>query len=92
MSDKALIPVERIERTILRLRGHNVMLDADLAILYGIDTRELVQAVRRNAARFPVDFMFQLASQEVESLRSQFVISKWATGVVLAHIAKGVRA
>ena len=76
MSEKALIPVERIERTILRLRGHNVMLDADLATLYGIDTRELVQAVRRNAARFPVDFMFQLTDPESARLRFHFETSK----------------
>ena len=48
MSDKALIPVEGIERTILRLRGHNVMLDEDLASLYGVPTKALVQAVKRN--------------------------------------------
>ena len=51
------------------------MLDADLADLYGVDTRTLVQAVRRNMARFPADFMFQLTKQEFDNLRSQFVIS-----------------
>jgi len=76
----ALIPVERIERTIVRLRGHNVMLDADLAALYGVDTRELVQAVRRNVERFPKDFMFQLRQEELESLRSQSVISNSGRG------------
>ncbi len=76
----ALIPVERIERTIVRLRGHNVMLDADLAALYGVDTRELVQAVRRNVERFPKDFMFQLRQEELDSLRSQSVISNSGRG------------
>ena len=68
--------MERIERTILRGRGVNVMLDADLAALYGVETRELVQAVKRNADRFPADFMFQLTPKEAEALRSQTVISK----------------
>ncbi len=53
------------------------MLDADLAALYGVDTRTLVQAVRRNVERFPADFMFQLTKPEFEDLRSQFVISSW---------------
>ncbi|OGL64775.1 MAG: DNA-binding protein [Candidatus Tectomicrobia bacterium RIFCSPLOWO2_12_FULL_69_37] len=53
------------------------MLDADLAALYGVDTRSLVQAVKRNLGRFPADFMFQLTSEEFDNLRSQFVISSW---------------
>jgi hypothetical protein len=71
---------ERIERTILRRRGVNVMLDADLAALYGVATRELVQAVKRNADLFPADFMFQLTPKEAEVLRSQTVISKVGRG------------
>ena len=67
---------ERIERAILLLRGEKVMLDADLAALYGVATRVLVQAVKRNAERFPPDFMFQLTREEVNLLRSQIVISK----------------
>ena len=70
-----LAPVERIAQTILFIRDQKVMLDADLAALYGVDTRTLVQAVRRNVARFPADFMFQLTKQEFDSLRSQIVIS-----------------
>ena len=70
-----LVPSERIERAIIRIRGQNVMLDADLAELYGVETRVLVQAVRRNIERFPADFMFQLAPDEFGILRSQFVIS-----------------
>jgi len=58
-------------RAILVLRGHEAMLDADLAALYEVETRVLVQAVKRNAERFPEDFMFQLAIKEVERLRSQ---------------------
>jgi len=72
--------METIERTILRGRGVNVMLDADLAALYGVETRELVQAVKRNADRFPADFMFQLTPKEAEVLRSQTVISKTGRG------------
>ena len=72
--------LERIERAIVRLRGHNVMLDADLAALYGVETRELLQAVRRNIDRFPPDFMFRLSSGDVDALRSQFVISKAGRG------------
>jgi hypothetical protein len=73
---RAGIPVERIERSILLLRGHKVLLDADLAALYGVETRILVQAVKRNPGRFPEDFMFQLDAEERELLRSQSVISK----------------
>jgi hypothetical protein len=69
------VPIERIERAILVLRGHKVMLDADLATLYEVETRALVQAVKRNIERFPEDFMFQLDVEEVQALRSQSVIS-----------------
>ena len=72
----SLIPIERIERAILLMRGQKVMLDSDLASLYGVETRALVQAVKRNADRFPEDFAFQLTVQEFTDLRSQFVISK----------------
>lgn len=70
----------RISRAILMLRGHKVMLDADLAALYGVQTRELIQAVKRNIERFPADFMFQLTGEEFERLRSQFVISRSGHG------------
>ena len=72
----SLVPAARIERAILLLRGHKVLLDADLAALYEVETRVLVQAVKRNLERFPEDFMFQLGPEEVDSLRSQSVISK----------------
>jgi hypothetical protein len=70
-----VVPVERIERAILSIRGEKVMLDSDLAELYGVETRVLNQAVKRNASRFPEDFVFQLDADEVVKLnRSQFVI------------------
>ncbi len=71
-----VIPVDRIERAILSIRGEKVMLDSDLAELYGVETKVLNQAVKRNATRFPPDFMFQLTAGEWESLRSQFVTLK----------------
>ncbi len=72
MSD--LIPVEKIENKILLMRGIKVMLDRDLAKLYGVETGALIQAVKRNKRRFPGDFMFQLIKMEAESLVSQNVI------------------
>jgi hypothetical protein len=77
---KSVIPAERIEKSILLIRGQKVMLDRDLADLYGVETRILVQAVKRNAERFPSDFMFKLKQEEFDSLRSQFVISKGRGG------------
>jgi hypothetical protein len=76
MLEQSLVPEERIERAILVLRGHKVMLDADLADLYGVETRALVQAIKRNIDRFPSDFMFHLSADEAEFLRSQTVILK----------------
>jgi hypothetical protein len=73
---EAIIPTEQIERLIRLIRGHKVMLDTDLAVLYGVETRVLVQAVKRNSNRFPTDFMFQLSDEEANLLRSQIVISK----------------
>lgn len=72
----ALIPRKQIEQTILVIRGHRVMLDADLAKLYGVPTKVLNQAVKRNKSRFPRDFMFQLTDQEAATLRSQIVTSR----------------
>jgi hypothetical protein len=67
-----------LDSRILTLRGARVLLDADLATLYGVPTKVLIQAVKRNAARFPADFMFQLAQDEALNLRSQFVTSsRW---------------
>ena len=75
-----IVPSRQIERLILLSRGHKVMLDADLADLYGVETRVLIQAVKRNFKRFPADFMFQLSLEEVKVLRSQSVISKGSRG------------
>src|SRR5262245_45172154 len=69
----AAIPLERITQAILLMRGHKVMLDQDLAYLYGVATKVLNQAVRRNRSRFPEDFMFQLTREEASLLRSQIV-------------------
>lgn len=67
------IPVEVIERRIYLIRGQKVMMDSDLAELYRVPTKVLNQAVRRNASRFPEDFMFQLTQEEASALRSQIV-------------------
>src|SRR3990170_5939353 len=77
MTKTSLIPIDRIERSILLLRGQKVMLDSDLAELYGVETRRLVEQVKRNIKRFPPDFMFQLTNQELINLRSQFATSSW---------------
>jgi len=71
-------PAIQIERHILLIRGEKVMLDADLAGLYDVETKALVQAVKRNIERFPADFMFQLNQKEFEFLRSQIVTSSGA--------------
>jgi phage regulator Rha-like protein len=72
-----IIPTDKIENKIIVVRGQSVILDRDLAELYGVETRVLIQAVRRNIKRFPEDFMFQLNYKEFTDLRSQFVISSW---------------
>lgn len=76
----SVVPIERIERRILLVRGRKVLLDADLASLYGVSTKRFNEQVRRNAARFPEDFMFQLSSKEWNSLRSQFATLKTGRG------------
>lgn len=78
--DLKLIPVEIIERKIYLIRGIKVMLSNDLAELYQVETRVLIQSVKRNIERFPPDFIFQLSEKEVESLKSQIVISKVGRG------------
>ena len=72
----SLMPAERIEQSIILIRGEKVILDADLARLYEVETRVLVQAVKRHRDRFPEDFMFQLTKEEFTLLRSQSVSSK----------------
>jgi len=78
----ALVPVDRIANAIHLIRGQRVMLDADLAVLYGVTTKRLNEQVRRNKARFPADFMFQLTTREVANLKSQFATSRSAWGGV----------
>ena len=62
--EKSIIPVEKIENSIILIRGEKIMLDADLAILYGVSTKRLNEQVKRNIDRFPEDFMFQLTENE----------------------------
>jgi len=69
MTEQGVVPVERIEGAILTLRGHRVLLDADLAALYGVETKRLNRAVKRNSERFPDDFLFQLTEEEAAALR-----------------------
>ncbi len=76
-SRRALIPTERIERTILLIRGHKVIRDRDLAELYGVTTGNLNKAVTRNLDRFPDDFMLQLTADEFENLKFHFGTSSW---------------
>jgi hypothetical protein len=70
-----IIPIERIERKIYFIRRQKVMLDRDLAELYGVETRVLNQAVRRNIKRFPEDFMFRLSKEEMDIWKSQIVMT-----------------
>ena len=79
-SDQQIIPVESIQQRIYLIRVHKVMLDADLADLYGVTTGRLNEQVRRNKRRFPEDFLFQLTEEEQEALRSQIAISKGRGG------------
>src|SRR5213593_5042275 len=72
-----IIPNERVVRSIRWIRGQKVLLDSDLATLYGVTTGNLNKAVKRNADRFPSDFMFQLKPEELANLKFQFGISNW---------------
>jgi hypothetical protein len=74
--NQSLVPMERIARSILLIRGRKVMLDEDLAELYAVETKALVRQLKRNMERFPDDFMFQLTSEEAAVLRCQFGTSK----------------
>jgi ORF6N domain-containing protein len=78
---KAIIPVERVAQSIRWICGQKVLLDSDLAVLYGVETKNLNKAVKRNAERFPADFMFQLTPEELHSLRFQFGTSKARGGL-----------
>jgi len=73
----ALIPTEPITQSIVLLRGQKVLLDADLAALYGVETRRLNEQVRRNRDRFPEDFIFEVTDEELANLMSHFATSSW---------------
>ena len=87
--EKALVPIEIIEGKILLIRSQKVMLDRDLARLYGVETRALNQAVCRNVDRFPEDFMFRLTREEIMRI-SQFVISSMHPGIKTLKFSKSV--
>ncbi len=80
MTEQTIVPVERITGLILTIRGQRVILDADLARLYGVETKQFNQAVKRNLERFPADFMFQLTREEQTVLRSQIVTLETGRG------------
>lgn len=81
---KSLIPIERIANSIYLIRGEKVMIDSDLAALYGVETKMLVRAMKRNQRRFPDDFAFQLTKEEFEHLRFQFgTSSQWGVDAIL---------
>jgi hypothetical protein len=86
MEPKSIIPTERIEHSIIVIRGKKVMLDSDLAEIYGVTTKRLIEQVKRNIGRFPEDFMFQLTNQEVTILRSQIATSSWGGRRYLPYV------
>jgi hypothetical protein len=73
----ALVPIGHVAHSIFILRGQRVLLDSDLAMLYGVDTRRLNEQVRRNRERFPADFIFELTAKEFTNLKSQSATSSW---------------
>ena len=77
---QAVVPIDSVEKQILLIRGHRVILDSDLARMYGVATKVLLQSVKRNRSRFPADFMFQLTKGELVNLRSQIVTSRDSYG------------
>ena len=90
MTNKALIAsVEQIESQIFLIRGQKVMLDADLAELYGVPTKVLNQAIKRNSERFPVDFMFQLTAEEFADLKCQIGTSSLRSQIVTLKSGRG---
>ncbi len=81
-----LASVEVVQNKIYLIKNRRVMVDVDLALLYGVETKVLIQAVKRNMRRFPSDFMFQLNKQEYKILRSQFVTSSWGGRRYLPYV------
>ena len=78
-SPSSLLPLELVTHRVKVLRGQRVIVDADLAALYGVETKRFNEAVKRNAEKFPADFMFQLTAEEFAALRSQIATSKRQT-------------
>lgn len=89
MNESSIVPIEYIEKRIFLLRGHKVLLSPHLSELYGIETRVLMQAVKRNVDRFPDDFMFALTRDEIQRI-SQFVTSLKYSKAVYAFTEEGV--
>ena len=83
--------LDTIAKRIFEIRGQRVMLDADLAVLYGVENRALIQAIKRNFERFPADFMFQLSQGEWESLRCQIGTSSLRSQIVISNRRGGRR-
>jgi hypothetical protein len=88
---QSVIPIERIARRIYLIRGEKVMLDSDLAEIYGVQTKVLLQAVKRNIDRFPDDFLFQFSKQELENWRSQIVTSNPTAKIANCDSKQGKR-
>jgi hypothetical protein len=88
---RSIVRTARIDDAILVIRGHKVLLDADLASLYGVETGALVRAMKRNVDRFPGDFMFQLSKPEFDDLRCQFGISKLMPRMSVSSSHRGGR-
>lgn len=88
---KEIIPMERIENKIFLIRGQKVMLDRDLAELYGVETKVLNQAVKRNISRFPEEFMFKLTNKEAKILISQYVISRSRSQIVTLKRGQNIK-
>lgn len=86
LNNKLVVPDEVVMNKIYLIRGHKVMVDFDLAELYGIETKQLKRAVKRNIDRFPEDFIFELSKKELENLRSQIGTSNWG-GIRYAPMA-----
>ncbi|MEK6589778.1 MAG: ORF6N domain-containing protein [Nitrospinota bacterium] len=86
MQGTEIVPQQIIESKILFIRGKKVMLDRDLAVLYGVETKMLKRAVKRNIERFPEDFMFQLIKEEFDNLRCHFVTSSWGGQRYLPYV------
>jgi hypothetical protein len=85
-NDNLMLPDEIIMNKIYLIRGNKVMIDKDLAELYGVETKVLKQQVKRNSERFPGDFMFELTKEEFNNLRSQFVTSSWGGARYLSMV------